>query len=142
MVTWVCLVILLVELTFIPIGIFGIMNAAVLLIVQKNNIIFEPVSLALQSLVFPFTKMIAYNQDKESAKKIFIALTVFGNLLLAIALTVTFILCSVDIYNPWKANLNYPILISKPWFQVIFWSMLPMFVAATLPLPILLKFKQ
>jgi hypothetical protein len=142
MVTWVCLVILLVELTFIPIGIFGIMNAAVLLIVQKNNISFEPVSLALQSLVFPFTKMIAYNQDKESAKKIFIALTVFGNLLLAIALTVTFILCSVDIYNPWKADLNYPILISKPWFQVIFWSMLPMFVAATLPLPILLKFKQ
>jgi hypothetical protein len=142
MVTWVCLVILLVELTFIPMGLVGIMNAAVLLIAQKNNISFEPVSLALQSLVFPFTKMIPNNQDKESAKKIFIALTVFGNLLLAIALTVTFILCSVDIYNPWKANLNYPILISKPWFQVIFWSMIPMFVAATLPLPILLKFKQ
>ena len=142
MVTWVCLVILLVELIFIPIGIIGIANAAIMLIVQKNNMSLETVSHALQSLVFPFTKIIPYNQEKESAKKIFIALTVFGNLLLAIALTVTFILCSVDIYNPWKANLNYPILISKPWFQVIFWSMLPMFVAATLPLPILLKFKQ
>jgi hypothetical protein len=82
------------------------------------------------------------NQDKENTKKIFIVLTVFGNLLLAIVLTVTFILCSVDIYNPWKANLNYPILISRAWFEVIFWSMLPMCVAATFPLPILLMFKQ
>ncbi len=142
MVTWVCLVILLVELIFIPMGIVGITNAAVMLIVQKNNISFEPVSHALQSLVFPFTKMIPSNEDKENAKKIFIAQTVFGNLLLAIVLTGTFILCSVDIYNPWKANLSYPILISKPWFQAIFWSMLLMFVAATLPLPTLHKFKQ
>ncbi len=142
MVTWVCLVIILVELIFIPIGILGITNAAIMLTVQKNNIILEPVSHALQALVFPFTKMIPNDQEKENAKNIFIAQTVFGNLLLAIVLTVTFILCSVDIYNPWKANLKYPILISKAWFNVIFWSMLPMFVAATLPLPILLKFNQ
>ncbi len=91
MVTWVCLVILLVELIFIPIGIIGIANAAIMLIVQKNNISLEPVSHALQSLVFPFTKMIPYNnQDKENAKKIFIALTVFGNLLLAIVLNSDF----------------------------------------------------
>jgi hypothetical protein len=142
MVTWVCLVIILVELIFIPIGIVGISNAAVLLMVQKNNIILEPLTHALQSLVFPFTKMISDKEDKENAKKIFILLTVFGNSVLAIGLTVTFILCSMNIYNPWEANLNYPILISKAWFQVIFWSMLPMFVAATLPLPILRMFKQ
>jgi hypothetical protein len=122
MVTWVCLVIILVELIFIPIGIVGITNAAVLLMVQKNNISLEPLTHALQSLVFPFTKMVSDKEDKENAKNIFILLTVFGNSVLAIGLTVTFILCSVDIYNPWKANLDYPILISKAWFQVIFWS--------------------
>ena len=142
MATWVCLVIILVEIIFITILVVGIINAAVLLIVQKNNISFEPLSHALQSLVFPFTNMISDKQDKENARKIFTSLTVFGNFFLAIVLTVIFILCSVDLYNPWKADLNYPILISKAWFQVIFWSMLPMFVAATLPLPLLLKFKQ
>ncbi len=140
--TWVCLVIILVEIIFIPIVVVGITNAAVLLIVQKNHISFEPISHALQSIVFPFTSMASDKQDKENDKKIFTSLTVFGNVFLAIVLTVVFILCSVDLYNPWKANLNYPILISKAWFQVIFWSMLPMFVAATLPLPILLNVNQ
>ena len=142
MVTWVCLVIILVELIFIPIGIVGITNAAVLLIVQKNNISLEPLSHALLSLVFPFTKITSDKEAKENPNKIFILLTVFGNSVLAFVLTVVFILSLLDIYNPWKANLNYPILISKAWFQVIFWSMLPMFVAATLPLAVLLKFKQ
>jgi hypothetical protein len=142
MATWICLVIILAELVFIPIVIVGITNATVLFIVQKNKISFEPVSHALQSLVFPFTKMISANQDKENAAKIFCSLTVFGNAVLWIVLTAIFILCSLDIYNPWQAGLNNSILISKPWFHVIFWSLMPMFVAAALPLPILLKFKK
>jgi hypothetical protein len=142
MVTWICLVIILAEIIFIPIGIVGFVNAAVLLIVQKRKISFEPVSFALQSLVFPFTKMISSNQDKNNAAKIFCALTVAGNFLLMIVLTVVFILCSLDIYNPWEVSLNNPILISKGWYKVIFWSILPLFVAATLPIPILLKFKK
>jgi hypothetical protein len=142
MVTWICMVVILAELIFIPIGIFGITNTAVLLIVQNNHISFEPVSYALQSIVFPFTKRISTNQDKENAQKVFISLTVLGNLSLAIVLTVIFILCSFDLYNPWKASLHFPILISKSWFKVIFWSMIPMFTAATFPLPTLLKFKR
>ena len=35
--TWVCLVIILVEIIFIPFVVVGITNAAVLLIVQKNH---------------------------------------------------------------------------------------------------------
>jgi hypothetical protein len=140
--TWVCLVIILAELVFIPVGIVGITNAAVLLILQKNNISFEPISYALQSLVFPFRKMISDNHDKENAEKIFCSLTAIGNIILLIALTVLFVLCSLDIYNPWEASLKNPILISKAWFQVIFWSLLPMFVAATLPILILLRFKK
>ncbi len=142
MATWICLVIILAELVFIPIVIVGITNATVLFIVQKNKISFEPVSHALQSLVFPFTKMISANEDKENAAKIFCSLTVFGNAVLWIVLTAIFIFCSLDIYNPWQAGLKNPILISKAWFHVIFWSLMPMFVAATLPLPILLKFKK
>jgi hypothetical protein len=142
MVTWICLVIILAELIFIPIGIVGITNTAVLLIAQKNSISFDPVSYALQSLVFPFTKMISANQDKENAKKIFICLTIFGNFVIAAVLTLIFILCSVDIYNPWQDSVKNPILISKAQFQVIFWSLIPMFVAATLPLLILLKLKR
>ena len=142
MVTWICMVVILAELIFIPIGIFGITNTAVLLIVQNNHISFEPVSYALQSIVFPFTKRISTNQDKENAQKVFISLTVLGNLSLAIVLTVIFILCSFDLYNPWKASLHYPILISKSWLKAIFWSMIPMFIAATFPLPTLLKLKR
>jgi hypothetical protein len=142
MATWICLVIVLAELIFIPILIAGITNATVLLIVQKKKISFEPISYALQSLVFPSTQMISANLDKENAKQIFISLTVVGNIFLAIVITVIFMLCSGDIYNPWKVSLSYPILISKDWFQAIFWSTIPMFFAATLPVPILLKFKR
>jgi hypothetical protein len=86
--------------------------------------------------------MISDKHDKENAEKIFCSLTAIGNCILLIALTVLFVLCSLDIYNPWEASLKNPILISKAWFQVIFWSLLPMFVAATLPILILLRFKK
>ena len=142
MTSWLILVVILAEMSFILFVLVIIANAVVILIVQKNNISFEPVSFAVQSLVFPLPSLTSTNHDKQIALKIFCALTVSGNVIQMTGLTLIFILCSADVYNPWKVDLSNPILIPKSWFEVIYQCTLTMFVSATLPLPILLQFKR
>ena len=63
MVTWQILMILLADLTFVVLAVVILSNTALLLIIQKNSVSFEPFSYAVLSLVFPMSKLISKSKN-------------------------------------------------------------------------------
>jgi hypothetical protein len=129
MLVWQVLIILLADLSFLVVGSVLLFNIGVLLIAQKDGIILDPFSHAVKALVFP--KLIKINS--EEVRKTFHLFIVGGNCILMFGWTALFIMCSVGSFDPWKGELNKSLLISKAWFETIFWATIPLFFAATLP---------
>jgi hypothetical protein len=130
MVVWQVLVILLDDLSYLVFGSVLLFNTFVLLIVQKNGIILDPFSHAVQALVFPTAKLTQLKSEKVG--NLFFLFTFGGNCILMFGLTTLFAMYSANSHDPWDDKVNTT-LITKAWFETIFWATIPLFFAATLP---------
>ncbi len=82
MATWQVLVVLLAELALFVVGGIVLVNALVLYSLQRSRIIFEPLSYAVQSLVFPMSRLLTKESEHCEALKLFSTLILVGNLVL------------------------------------------------------------
>ena len=131
MVVWQVLTIFLADISLVFAGIVVIFNCAVLLTAQKDGITLDPFSHAVQALVFPTSNLIEIKSEK--VEKLFYSLIFGGNCILIFGLSALFVVYSVGSYDPWNGEPNKTLLISKAWFDTIYWATIPLFFAATLP---------
>jgi hypothetical protein len=137
MLVWQVLAILLGDISFVVAGLVVIFNCAVLLTAQKDGIILDPFSHAVQALVFPTANLFQIKSEKYG--KTFALFTFGGNCILMFGIAVLFVVYSVGLYDSWILK---SVLISKAWFETIFWATVPLFFAATLPVFIQLCFPR
>ena len=131
---WQVVILILADLSVIVFGVEIIINGLILYLMQREKLFLEPISNAIQSIIFPKVAFHRNIQKNIILLHILGALTIAGNLILMISLTVVFLLCSFNVYNLWNENdLRSSILISKNEFEIIYWCNIPLFFAATLP---------
>jgi hypothetical protein len=123
LVAWQLIIILLADKAFLAVVAMVLLNYAVIFVLQKDPNNFEPLSVAILSFLFPTPKL-----DKNVTLK----MLVLGNILLMISLAITW---SSKLHDGWKPDM--PTSISTGWIDVIFWSLIVLFLAATVPLALI-----
>ena len=132
--SWLLIMVTLVDLSLVVVGLAFIMNAAILFFVQKDRLILEPLTSSLLSLVLPLYRIPSAEVDQTIAWKALWSLTLSGNALLMIVLSLIFGFHRAGKFNPWTpGDDSWPILLEEDWFHVLFWTLLAIFLAATLP---------
>jgi hypothetical protein len=123
LVAWQLIVILLADKAFLAVVAMAVLNYTVLFVLHKDQSNFEPLSAAILSFLFPAPKL-----DQNVTLK----MLVLGNFLLMISLAIAW---SSKLHDLW--TLDMPTSISAAWIDVIFWSLITMFLAATVPLALM-----
>jgi len=122
MTAWQLLILLLADKTCLVFAVMVAINYAFHYPLQRDRESFEPLSAAILSFVFPTPKL---------DENVTIKMLALGNLLLMISLTLAW---SLNLADPWSEAFSQAPIISKEWIEVIFWSSIPMFLAATFPI--------
>ena len=125
MVAWQVLIILLADKSFLVFAAMVVLNYVVLFAFQKPQNNFEPLSSAILSFVLPI-------QILEQQVGLYILS--LGNLLLMTSLTLAW---SLELDDSWKPDLSKSEVVSEAWIGVVYCSTIPMFLAATVPLTLL-----
>ena len=133
MIGWQVVILILADLSVIVFGAEIFINGIILYLMQRDQLAVEPISTAVQSIIFPKVAFYPGIQKSSIHLNILVVLTTVGNVLLMIVLTIVFVLCSLNVYNLWNENEPRPTLMSKNGFEIIFWSSVPLFFAATVP---------
>jgi hypothetical protein len=123
LIAWQLIVILLADRAFLAVAAMVVLNYSVIFVLQKNQNNFEPLSAAILSFLFPVSKL-----DQNVTLK----LLALGNVLLVISLTIAW---SSKLHDCWRPDL--PTSISTGWIDIIFWSSIALFLAATVPLALI-----
>ena len=110
-----------------------IAQAIGILVATKIPLCIEWIVLSIQSLVFPFPKLLSKNTN---SLKVFLLLVVPGNVILMLLMTFILTLSCIDIFDTW-GKYDQIILLTEDWFEIIFWTFFPIFVASILPLILL-----
>ena len=131
LIAWLLVIIVLADMSCIVIIVVLVLNLALLLFYQKEEITYEPISQSIISLVFPNFKI--NNKSQNTERHILTWQILLGNMVLMVSLTTIFVLCSLNIYNPWDTNVRRKILLSPDLLEIIYWSLVSLFLAASLP---------
>jgi hypothetical protein len=123
LVAWQLIIILLADRAFLAVAAMVVLNYAVIFVLQKGQNNLDPLSAAILSFLFPFSKL-----DQNVTLKMF----VLGNVLLMISLAIAW---SSKLHDWWRPDM--PTSISTGWTDVIFWSSIALFLAATVPLALI-----
>ena len=110
-----------------------IAQAIGILVATKIPLCIEWIVLSIQSLVFPFPKLLSKNTN---SLEVFLLLVVPGNVILMLLMTFILTLSCIDIFDTW-GKYDQIILLTEDWFEIIFWTFFPIFVASILPLILL-----
>ena len=123
MISWQVIVLLLAENTFWVFGISVLINLTIMCLTYNDEATFElSICYAAQSVIIPMNKLILKQNEHSSLKTVFWMCTV-GNLAVSVVLLVLFF-----------ASLNSNKLIPSDWFDLILLCLIPLFVAATVPI--------
>jgi hypothetical protein len=120
---WQLIIILLADKAFLAVVAMVVLNYAVIFVNQKDQNNYEPLSAAILSFVFPTPKL-----DQNVTHK----MLVLGNIVLMVSLTIA---RSLKLQDWWKPNMATSL--STGWVDVIFWSSIALFLAATAPLALI-----
>ena len=123
LVAWQLIIILLADRAFLAVAAMVVLNYAVIFVLQKDQHNLEPLSAAILSFVFPTPKL---------DQNVTLRMLVLGNVLLMISLTIAW---SSKLHDWWKPDM--PTSISTGWIDIIFWSSITLFLAATFPLALI-----
>jgi hypothetical protein len=123
LVAWQLIIILLADRAFLAVAAMVVLNYAVIFVLQKDQNNLDPLSAAILSFLFPTPKL-----DQNVTLKMF----VLGNVLLMISLAIAW---SSKLHDWWRPDM--PTSIYTGWIDVIFWSSVALFLAATVPLALI-----
>ena len=134
LIAWQIIILITVELSLILIAAILITNVTALYSVQSSQLSIEPLTSAVLSIVLPMYKLPSSTINQAVSIKALTLLAVCGNVLLMLFLCFILTLKSYDVYNPWDSKHKCPIKFAEEWFQPVFWALLSMSGAATVPL--------
>jgi len=132
--SWQIIIVTLVEISFAVVAVALALNIIILLYVQEDWLILEPLSSSLLSLVLPLYQIPSAEVDQTIAWRALAGMTLSGNALLMIVMSIIFGLNKAGLFSPWTPeDDSWPIHLEEDWFHALFWTTLPLFRAATLP---------
>ena len=134
LITWQVIMITTVELSFGVVLVLFLMNARILFKLQTNMLTFEPLNSALQSLVLPVFRLPSVVVDENFALKVLLRLILAGNTLLMAILMLIFAFVKAEVFDPWAPGKEKRVIyLKREWFEVLCWTSLLLYLAATLP---------
>jgi len=139
---WQIIILTTVELSCVLIVAIIFINASILYSVQSHKLAIEPLHSAALSMVLPMYKLPSTQIDQADSIKTLSLLVIFGNLLIVLSLGLVFAFQSYGVYNPLDCSHKWIIKFHKEWFQPAFWTLVSLFVAATVPSFFLYIFSQ
>jgi hypothetical protein len=131
--SWQMIILTMVELSLCVIATILFTNIVILYAVQSRQLLIEPLSSAVLSIVLPMYKLPSTRAEKSVSIKALTLLVTCGNTILILTLGLICALQSYNVYNPWDSNKNWPIKFRAEWFYPAFWTLLSLFMAATVP---------
>jgi hypothetical protein len=135
-ISWQFMVLLFAENIFWVLGISVLLNIVATCLTYKDEETLElRICYAIQSVIFPINKLIDKHDVRSSLKGVF-WMCIVGNLMMMGILLLIYLLTLVDLFDPWNSKLVQPILVTKDWFEATVLFLIPVFLAATIPIVI------
>ena len=134
LIAWQVIMVTTVELTLGLVLVTFLLNAGILFKLQTNSLTFEPLNSALQSLVLPIFRLPSVEVDERFAMKVLMRLILAGNTLLVSVLLLMFVFVKAEVFDPWTPGPDkWLIHLEREWFEILCWTTLLLYFAATLP---------
>jgi hypothetical protein len=116
MLLWLVLIIILEQFS---IGLFAAMVTMNIFLIYflQEELVVDPISYALLSVIFPVCKLPSASLEHEPALKLLFSLVLAGNIFLMSAFSVVYSLYYFDVYNPWCREDLSKLLFPEDWFS-------------------------